>query len=298
MLESAACGPTELADAITTFVVRKSGIEHTRVRAVVDDVIAAAGGDAVERLQTQLANPADAWSYYPANALARQVHHQLANVVLQEPPVIHGAERLSGVHGRSAIIVANHLSYSDANVIDVLLHRCGHEEIASRLAVIAGPKVYSDVTRRFSSMCFGTIKSPQNESVSSGEAVMTSRQVALAARQTLATAQTRLANGDALLIFPEGTRSRSGGMQSFLPGVARYFVDDETLVVPIGLAGTEHMYAIGEGRLGSAGIAMNIGAPTTVGAIRASAGQHRRGFVDALGALVAQQLPLRYRGVY
>jgi 1-acyl-sn-glycerol-3-phosphate acyltransferase len=298
MQETGVCGPQELADAITSFVIRKSGIDDARVREVVESVINAASEDEVERLQAQLARPADTWSYYPAVALARQIHYRLAAVLLQERPVINGAERLTPFHGRPLVIVSNHLSYSDANVIDVVLQRSGHEEIASRLAVVAGPKVYSDVTRRFSSMCFGTIKAPQNESVSSGEAVMTSRQVALAARQTLATAHQRLAGGDALLIFPEGSRSRSGGMQPFLPGVARYFDDDALAVVPVGLCGTEHMFAIGEERLGSAGITMTVGTPTTVAAIRETSGRHRRGFVDALGDLVARQLPMRYRGVY
>ncbi len=84
------------------------------------------------------------------------------------------------------MVVANHLSYSDANVIEVLLQQSGGGEVADRLAVVAGPKVYSDLSRRFSSLCFGTIKSPQNEGVSSGGAVMSARDVALAARQTIA----------------------------------------------------------------------------------------------------------------
>jgi 1-acyl-sn-glycerol-3-phosphate acyltransferase len=140
--------------------------------------------------------------------------------------------------------------------------------------------------------------SPQNESVSSGEAAMAARQVAIAARQTLATAHARLAAGDALLIFPEGTRSRSGGMQSFLAGVARYFEDDEVMVVPIGITGTENMWAIGETRLGPAKIRMSIGAPLRVADCRAATGNGRRDFVDALGTAVAQQLPPSYRGAY
>jgi 1-acyl-sn-glycerol-3-phosphate acyltransferase len=127
---------------------------------------------------------------------------------------------------------------------------------------------------------------------------MSAREVALAARQTLDTARARLAAGDSILLFPEGTRSRSGGMQPFLAGVARYFEDDDVPVVPMGLCGTEHMFAIGEERLGSARITMTIGPPLSSRSIRAATGGNRRRFMDALGVAVAAVLPPAYRGTY
>ena len=35
-----------------------------------------------------------------------------------------------------------------------------------RLTVVAGPKVYSSLRRRFSSLCFGTIKTAQSNTIS------------------------------------------------------------------------------------------------------------------------------------
>ena len=97
--------------------------------------------------------------------LARTIHRTVAERVLRPDSSLIGAARANAIAGRPVVIVANHLSYSDANLLEVLLYRAGASTLADRLTAIAGPKVYPSLRRRFSSLCFGTVRTPQNSAL-------------------------------------------------------------------------------------------------------------------------------------
>jgi 1-acyl-sn-glycerol-3-phosphate acyltransferase len=205
---------------------------------------------------------------------------------------------MAAVAGRPVVIFANHLSYSDANLLAVLLQRAGGQELADRLTVIAGPKVYSSLKRRFSSLCFGTIKTPQSSALSSEDAVMNARDVAHAARRSIEIALERLALGDALLVFAEGTRSRTTGMQPMLAGVTRYLDGPDTWILAAGITGTESMFPIGEDKLHRVRIVTRRLSRPSADALRERAGGDRRLMMDAVGLAIAALLPAEYRAAY
>ena len=286
-----------LIGAILEFLAEKDLLAREDIRAALAREIDRAGLDALLALKARLVADSG-WDYYPRDPLAQRIHHLLADRFLGHGSELREAHHVTRVANAPVVIVANHLSYADANVIEVLLQRAGGAELANRLTALAGPKVFTSHARRFSSLCFGTVKVPQSADVASDEAVLNGREVARAARRSIAVARERLRNGDALLLFGEGTRSRTGSMQLMLPGAARYLDVPGTWVVPAGLAGPEVLFSVEDSTLRPARVVLQLGRPLRAATLLARADGDRRLIMDAIGLAVAEALPPEYRGVY
>ncbi len=117
-------------------------------------------------------------------------------------------------------------------------------------------------------------------------------------RQAMRDAEQVLARGQALVMFPEGTRSSNAQLQSGLPGAALLAARCGVPILPVGIAGTESV----RGNwwwLRRPRITVNIGAPfhlppTNGRVTRAALAEH----TNLIMVRIAELLPSEYRGVY
>jgi 1-acyl-sn-glycerol-3-phosphate acyltransferase len=246
----------------------------------------------------RLAETGGSWGFHPHDPVARRISRLAQKLVLLEGSGLEASESLEVARKGPVFFVANHLSYIDANVLDSLMVMAGYADVADSLTVLAGPKVYSLPTRRLASLCFGSIKIPQSQSIASGEAVMPRREVARLAGQTLEAVEARHRSGEHVMIFIEGTRSRTGGMQRVLAASARYFEAEGSIIVPIGLWGTEKLVPLDSMDVTAEQAHGRVGKSVTAAELFGRADGKRPVIADALGFLIADLLPAEYRGVY
>lgn len=287
-----------LLQTFESFLAERSAAQIARFRAAIQALLDRTPEVELLKVVERVASTGNEWGYFPPEPFARHVHRAMADAMLTPDSGVAHVERLEAVRDRPLVLLPNHVSYSDANLLEILLYRAGLSDVAERLAVVAGPKVYSDPLRKFLSLCFGTIKTAQSTSRASGEAVMSPREVAAIARQTIELAFERLARGDALLIFAEGTRSRAAQMQPLLAAVSRYLERDGTVLVPIGITGSERLIGIDDNQLHPTCVVVTVGEPIEASELKRMTGGKRPEMTATIGRAIAATLPASYRGVY
>lgn len=117
----------------------------------------------------------------------------------------------------------------------------------------------------------------------------------------LRVARTLLRDGEVVLMFPEGTRSRDGGMRAALPGAAMVAMLANAPVLPIAITGTEQVRVPGVFFAWARGarphIRVAIGEPFHLAASGTDAASAERA-TDEMMRHIAALLPESYRGAY
>lgn len=225
---------------------------------------------------------------YPAHPKGRGLSRTWCRDVISDGRV-HGAAHLAAAAAAGpTLVVCNHLAYVDSQAIDAVLAWGGHGALADRLVSLAGPKVYADLFRRIASLCLGTLPVPQSTSLGHAEK-LSPRELARQARASLDLAHRLLDDGDILLLYAEGSRSRTTRLQAFLPGTARYLRKPGLQVVPAALVGTHRVMPVGEARLRPGPVRLTFGEALLVD----DAGSHREALAavhDAVAALLPDEL--------
>ena len=113
-----------------------------------------------------------------------------------------------------------------------------------------------------------------------------------------------LDEGHVLGVFPEGTRSPTGGLQEAKDGIAILALRTGSPILPVGLTGTDRLWPRGDRPHRGGTVTVRVGRLFTVNAGLtgpSTGGDRRRAQHEATEQImtqIAELLPARYRGVY
>lgn len=153
---------------------------------------------------------------------------------------VNGIENLKKpqLGNKGTIFVANHRSHVDYTIFDQSLKRSGYGEIAKETIPVSGLRVeHNPVTRLFTPaydrvFIWSSTVEPRNKRQREKKFRMD--------RETITYTKWNLENGYNALIFPEGTRSRTGKLGQGQPRTVHFFnLVDNVRVVPVAISGTE-----------------------------------------------------------
>ncbi|MWB98762.1 lysophospholipid acyltransferase family protein [Agromyces seonyuensis] len=195
-------------------------------------------------------------------------------------PVITGAEHVP--KDGPLILASNHLSFIDSVVIPLTSPR--PVQFIAKSHYFTGTGFKGWVSRTF----FEAIG-----------AVSVERGAGAAAQEALDQSKRILVAGNALALYPEGTRSLDGRLYKGRTGIAWLALETGAKVVPVGLVGTQHIQPVGAKLPRVKPVEVHFGEPIDVSGFGpSSSGRARRQATDeimaAIHALSGQELAGRY----
>ncbi|WBW98522.1 lysophospholipid acyltransferase family protein [Oceanirhabdus sp. W0125-5] len=195
---------------------------------------------------------------------------------------INGEENLKDING-PVIFVCNHLSNADGLILNKLLKY-------NDPTFIAGRKLYKDFTTNLGMKIVKTVSITPNSA--DKDAMKKIIQI--------------LRNGNNIMMFPEGTRSRVGSLIKGKSGITILSRMGKASIVPIGMSGTEKLMPINkEGKMNAekfyhSDVNINIGKQFKVP--DRLKGEDKKEYEDRATDFImyeiAKLLPKEYRGVY
>jgi len=206
------------------------------------------------------------WFYYVAKVIIR------VSFTLLSRWEVKGKENVPSEG--PLLVVANHLNLADPPLLGVSLGR--------RMIFMAKEELFRS---RFSAYFLGGFGSfPVHRGELDRKAIRRAKQV--------------LADGLALVVFPEATRSKAAQLQPALPGSALLAIHSGVPILPVGISGTEGIKGIGW-ILRRPRLTVNIGRPfylPTAGSkpSKVELAEHTNSIMEH----IAKLLPPQYRGVY
>ncbi len=223
------------------------------------------------------------WRVHEADPVLRALARDWMPRCMPQARVV-GLERLPD-DGRGCLWIGNHLSYVDTQVADSLVARA-KIPCADEVLVVAGPKAFTEPFRRVAATALNTLMTPQSGRLEHNEHGLSQRQIAALAVDCMESARTWMTERGPLLLYPEGSRSRTGHLGSFLRATARYS-RAARLVVPVAVTGTEKLFAF-DHRMRVAEVTLTIGEPFVPGAGKTAA-------LEQAWAALSELLPAPYK---
>ncbi len=205
------------------------------------------------------------WQFSTAAILAREATAWLvgpAAVWLLHGPRVRGREHLRELEA-PFLVCPSHASHLDFSAVRLALGSRRRQRIA---AAVAADYFTVSPTRWFFAAWLGAF--PFNRLGHGGH-------------ETLDQAVELLDGGWSVLVFPEGTRSRTGVMGPFRPGIGVLAVRSGRQVLPVRILGIHNVLPPGEWRPRRARVEVRFGAP-----LRAEPSEDPRAFTARLEASV------------